>query len=237
LIPIRADLHIHTLLSPCADETMTPARIVQQALQNNLQMIAICDHNAAANIDAVLQAAKGKISVLCGMEITTSEEVHVLGYFPNTEAAHSLAYQILQTLPILSKKSQTIRQSVVDELGIIIRQEQHILSAAGQFSLSQIVSMIHDKGGLAVASHIDRPAFGVIGHLGFIPDDVPFDAVEITPYSKIKPTDFPIISSSDSHYPDDIGSVVTTFEMNEPTFDEFSMTLKSIGGRRIISIA
>ena len=84
---ILADLHIHTALSPCADGEMTPPAIVHEAVMKGLGMIAICDHNSAANTEAVQKAAGGLLTVIAGMEITTAEEVHVIGLFPTVQSA------------------------------------------------------------------------------------------------------------------------------------------------------
>ncbi|MCX5684822.1 MAG: PHP domain-containing protein, partial [Planctomycetota bacterium] len=94
-----ADLHIHTVLSPCASEEMTPPAIVRAAVAKGLGMIAICDHNSAGNVRATQEAAGGRLSVLAGMEVTTAEEVHVLGLFPDAASAASAADEVLATLP------------------------------------------------------------------------------------------------------------------------------------------
>ena len=97
---IRADLHIHTALSPCASEEMRPPAIVREALKKGLDMIAICDHNTAGNVKATQTAAAGYLTVIPGIEITTAEEVHVLGLFPSSEEATAIATEVRNTLPI-----------------------------------------------------------------------------------------------------------------------------------------
>ncbi|MCX5758981.1 MAG: PHP domain-containing protein, partial [Candidatus Hydrogenedentes bacterium] len=94
-----ADLHIHTALSACADDDMTPPAIVAAALEQGLDMIAICDHNSAGNAAAVQAAAGDALAVIAGMEITTAEEAHVLGLFPDAASAEAAGQEVRDTLP------------------------------------------------------------------------------------------------------------------------------------------
>ena len=96
---LRADLHVHTALSPCGDDEMSPPAIVDAALAAGLDMIAVCDHNAAGNARAVTEAAGSRLAVIAGMEITTVEEVHVVGLFPTVAAAANAADEVRRTLP------------------------------------------------------------------------------------------------------------------------------------------
>ncbi|HNT34924.1 MAG TPA: PHP domain-containing protein, partial [bacterium] len=177
-----ADLHIHTALSPCAEEEMTPPAIVEAAVAADLALIAICDHNSMENVEAVQDASEGEsLTVLAGMEITTAEEVHVLGLFPNTDAARSVGRLIRETLPLGEKEGRLVQcQWLLNAAGEQIGWEMGMLSSASGFTLKEVVEMVHASAGLAVASHVDRPSFSVTSQLGFIPDDVDFDALEIS---------------------------------------------------------
>ncbi len=214
---ILADLHIHTALSPCASEEMIPQAIVRAATLKGLDMIAICDHNTAGNTAAVKKAAGRDITVIAGMEITTAEEVHVLGFFPDPGAACAVGEKILSTLPAMGRKMP---------------------AASSGFSLSDSIEIIRSHNGLAVAAHLDRPSFSVISQLGMIPEDITFDAIEISGagVSSSRVSEFlsfgmPILSSSDSHFLDDIGSFYSILQVLEPTFEELVLALKGIGGR------
>lgn len=218
---IMADLHVHTSISPCASADMRPSAITGEAVRKGLAMIAVCDHNAAAGVRAVMEAAAEQTnstfggrgpSVIAGIEITTREEAHVLGWFPSVEAAEAAAGEL---------------------------QVDATLSSAGtQCSLSETVDLVHRHGGLAVAAHVDRRSFSVPGQLGFIPSDVPFDALEISAAgaSRGRAEAFvhlglPLVSSSDAHFVQDIGAGYTVLEVEEPGFDELARALRRREGQ------
>lgn len=239
-----ADLHIHTALSSCAEEEMTPPAIVESAVAANLGLIAICDHNSAGNVLAVQEAAaSAPLAIVPAIEITTSEEVHVLGFFPDGDAALIASREVRETLPKSDATDRLIsRQSLLDASGESLGVETAILSTASGFSLKGAVEMIHSLGGLAVASHVDRPSFSVTSQLGFVPDDVSFDALEISHLShndwqekfpSLRNTNLPILFSSDSHFLSDIGSSRTLLTLKEPTFEEFRLCLLRAEGRDV----
>jgi len=239
-----ADLHVHTALSPCASREMTPPRIVKEALERGLDLIAVCDHNSAGNAEAVRRAAAGVPEVIAGMEITTREEVHVLGLFPTVEAALRASEQIRSGLPeaapaAASRAGAACEQLLLDERGSIRAQETRLLAASSNLSLAQAVAVIHEHGGLAIAAHLDRRAFSLLGQLGFFPEDARFDALEISAagVERGRAPDFqgyglPLVCSSDSHFPEDIGAGRTVLEAEAPSFSELALALRAEGGRR-----
>jgi len=238
---LRADLHVHTALSPCAAEEMTPPAIVEAAVKVGLAMIAICDHNSAGNTAAVQEAAGRRLSVLAGMEITTAEEVHVLGLFPDAQHARCAAEEVGATLPeYASSGAEPDRQALMDAKGRTVGMETRMLAAASGLSLQQTVQLIRRHDGLAIASHVDRQAFGILGQLGFFPEDAGFDAVEVScagqkagRRAEFEAFGYPVVFSSDSHFLSDIGSAFTVCEVRAPAFDEMALALKRTGGRRI----
>jgi hypothetical protein len=248
MISVRADLHIHTGLSPCASEEMTPPAIVSEAIRKGLGMIAICDHNTAGNVEAVVAAARGaagkapsmaELCVVPGIEITTSEEVHVLGLFPDVPSARNAAGEVLDTLPLHDSTQAPEGQFLLDAEGLVVGRERRMLFSASGFSLADTVALVRRHGGLAVASHVDRPSFSVISQLGVFPEDVRFDALEISAAGRARgrQRDFismgvPLVSSSDGHYLDDIGSGYTTLEAAEPSFEELRLAFRNKGERR-----
>lgn len=223
--PFSADLHIHTALSPCADDDMTPPAIIEAALKAGLQIIAICDHNSAANTEAVKMAAQDELVVIPGIEITTSEEAHILGLFETTEAAAAIGSLVLSSLPNSHAEKPRGRQIVMNHHGRPLRLEPHRLFLASKYSVAGAVDLIHNYGGIAIPSHVDRPSFSVLSQLGILPPDVLFDAIEVSATahragrsSGYEATGYPVVVSSDSHFLDEIGCCRTFFSMDVCSF-------------------
>jgi len=237
-----ADLHIHTGLSPCAADEMTPPAIVDAAVRSGLSMIAICDHNAAGNTAATQRAAGKALTVLAGMEVTSAEEVHTVGLFPGAGAAVAAADEVAGSLPE-TDDDYAVRfgqQWLMDADGHITGAERRMLAAATPFALSEVVDLIHRHGGVAVAAHVNRPSFSVISQLGVFPQDAGFDAIEVfsppgRPSAGASFSSFglPLLCSSDSHYLGDIGRVRTELLLEKPTFEEFVLALGGRDGRRV----
>ena len=234
-------MHIHTCLSPCGDWGMSPKTIIKKSLEKNLDIIGICDHNSAENIEAVIKAGDGKgIRVVPGMEICSKEEVHILSVFETTKQALLMQEYIYENLPGENSPKMFGDQIVADENDEVVGENKRLLIGATTLNLTEIVDKIHSLNGLCIASHVDRPAFGIISQLGFIPPDLPLDGVEIS--WRIKPSEateqmpdikrFPFIISSDAHFPDDIGKVTTRFFIAEPTIDEIRLALTGKNDRR-----
>lgn len=236
-----ADLHIHTCLSPCADLTMSPKRVIEKALEKNLNIIGVCDHNSAENVVAAKNVAlKKKIAVLAGMEVSSVEEVHVIALFDDVSLVLKLQKIVYESLPLEENKEEYFGQQIIaNEFDEIEGYNKKLLVSATTLTLKRIIYEIHNLGGLAIAAHIDRESYSVIGQLGFIPQDLEFDALELSPnISESKALDrfpeikeFPLISSSDAHFLKDIGKSTTSFFLNEPTIYEIQNALKKIDGR------
>jgi hypothetical protein len=248
----KADLHIHTCLSPCADLEMTPSKIVNTAKQRGIDIIAITDHNSAENVDAACKAAlKTGITVLAGMEVTSSEEVHILALFKNIEKVMKLQELVYNNLlkfdiPASSRSSLkegkwAMEQVVVNENDEVLRFNNRLLISSTTLNTYEIVENTHRLGGISIASHIDRDAFGILSQLGFIPDDLNLDAVEMSPSINRKTaeelysayTSIPWTTSSDAHFLKDIGIKTTVFLIKEPTIEEIASALKNIDGRKV----
>jgi len=235
------DLHIHTALSPCASEEMTPPAIVWAAVRKGLGMIAICDHNTARNAGATQEAAGANLTVLAGMEMTTAEEVHVVGIFPDAERACAAGDEVRSSLPDMGDASTRFgEQRLMDAQGKILGKETKMLAASSAFGLSETVNLIKRHDGLAIAAHVDRPSFSVLSQLGMFPADAGFDAVEVSAaaVSSARAVQFssfglPVIVSSDSHFLSDVGTRCTVSEMGEPSFNELALAFKGIGQRRL----
>jgi predicted metal-dependent phosphoesterase TrpH len=233
-----ADLHIHTCLSPCAEVDMTPLRIVDRALEEGLDMIAISDHNSAENTEVALRLARQKgITLFPAMEITSSEEVHVLAVFGSQEDAARMQETVYQNL-MEGTGGGWGEQVVVNEHDEVLGFNDKPLFGSTRLSLSALVREIHSAGGLAIASHVDREAFSVIGQLGFIPDDVQFDAFEVTRPAGSNPVlglypDMPHVRNSDAHRLEDVGMRTTSFYMEDASFEEIGKAFKEVDGRKV----
>lgn len=240
---IAADLHIHTCLSPCASLDMTPRKIVTEACAKGLQIIAVTDHNSAENAPGVIKAAaETELYVIPGIEITTSEEVHILGLFEEVDQAFAMqriVYDNLQT----GKNDEYLFgiQVVADEFDEVESINTRLLIGATSLNLGEAVDAIHRQKGLAVAAHIDRERFSVIGQLGFIPDDLCLDAVEISKRLPINQARnrfkeykrFAFITSSDAHDLKEIGASSIHINAVRAHISELRQALKGIGGRSI----
>ena len=240
---LRADLHVHTALSPCGGDEMSPPAIVDAALAAGLDMIAVCDHNAAGNTGAVCRAAGARLGVIAGMEITTVEEAHVVGLFPTPAAAANAADEVRALLPEVDDDYTRFfgEQFLMSARGIVRGAETHALALATPLRLEEVVALVKRYGGLAVAAHVDRPTFGVIAQLGFFPFEAGFDAVELSRYAPpgspaaAACADYrlPIVRSSDSHYLEDVGCVASALTVEAPTFAELALALKGREGRTV----
>ena len=177
----KVDLHLHTCLSPCAELEMVPTAIVRQAKSMELDMVAICDHNSVANAAAVARAgAREDLAVIPGVEIASREEVHILGLFGPGRDLCALQALIDDHLPGENDQEAFGLQVVVDEWDQPRALSEKLLIGATELTLEQVVETIHGFGGLAIAAHIDRESFGLIGQLGFIPPGLELDAVEVS---------------------------------------------------------
>jgi PHP family Zn ribbon phosphoesterase len=237
----KADLHIHTCLSPCTELDMSPQGILTAAKKKGIDIIGICDHNSSENSPGVMKAAKRtRIKVLPGLEVTSQEEVHVLALFDNLESALELQAHIYENLPGENDEEAFGMQVIVNEKEEVESFSPRLLIGATTIPLEEVVRLIHSFSGLAIASHIDRDAFSIIGQLGFIPPNLALDALEISPRAPIQEAvktyayGYPLTCSSDAHYPDDIGKGYTTFLLEEASLAEIKKALKNEGGRKLV---
>jgi len=241
LRPFKADLHIHTCLSPCTELNMSPQAILTSAKKKGIDILGICDHNSSENSPAVMKAAEPmNIGILPGMEVTSQEEVHVLALFDAIENALKLQEHVYKNLPGENDQDAFGMQVIVNEKEEVLGFSDKLLIGATTIPLDEVIRLIHSLSGIAIASHIDREAFSIIGQLGFVPEALELDALEISPkvtYEDAKttyPYDYPITSSSDAHYPEDIGKTFTSFLLEDKTVTEIKKALKQEEGRRII---
>jgi 3',5'-nucleoside bisphosphate phosphatase len=237
-----ADLHIHTALSPCASNELTPPAIVERALEAKLDIIAVCDHNCAENAKAVQEAAGTRLCVLAGIEITTAEDIHVLSIFPSADTAMAAGDRITPTLAKANKRyhAKFGEQLILDAAGQVKGKEERMLASSLWYSLAEAIEIVKNAGGLAIAAHVNRPSYSVMSQLGVFPEKAGFDAVEIftSPLIKVNWDEYaalklPMITSSDSHYLADIGRYRTMLKMRAASFDELKKAISGANGRKV----
>lgn len=219
---------------------MYPQAIIEKCLKERLHIIGICDHNASENVQYVIEAARGKpITVLPGMEITTKEEVHIVALFDSVDDLISIQTFVYDSLHGMNREEIFGCQPIVNEQNEVEGFNERLLIGAIDHSLGETVEEIHRYNGLAIAAHIDRESFGVIGQLGFIPKDIHFDALEVsfrTGTKKVR-EQYPdlalytLIESSDAHFIDDIGKGKTLFHIENPTIVELKLAIEGREGR------
>jgi PHP family Zn ribbon phosphoesterase len=241
LRPFKADLHIHTCLSPCTELDMSPQVILRAAKKKEIDIIGVCDHNSSENSRAVMNAArKMNIIVFPGMEVTSQEEVHVLALFDEIENALKLQEHVYANLPGENDEEAFGMQVIMNEKEEVLGLSNKLLIGATTIPLEKIIKIIHSLNGIAIASHIDRESFSLISQLGFIPDNLELDALEIS--ASITPQEarkrysekYPITCSSDAHYPDDVGKAFISFLLKDGTLTEVKKALKNEDGRKLI---
>lgn len=232
---IRADLHIHTFLSPCGDIDMTPRNIVRMAKEKKLDLIAITDHNSTLQAPEVQRVGeKEGLAVLCGAEITTKEEVHCLALVETETQRVELQEYLEKYLPPIPNDPDFFGyQFWVDEEENVLGEVPHLLISAIEQNIDQVEAFVHSIGGLFIPAHIERPRNSLFSQLGFVPPGLKADALELSrhtnpddfikknPYLKL----FKIIQSSDAHYIQHIGSVYTEFTMEKPCFEGLKKAL------------
>ena len=239
----KADLHIHTVLSPCGSLEMSPKVIVKNALERNLDIIGITDHNSTKQCYEVVKLAKEKgLAVLCGAEVTTKEEVHCLTFFENFEKLEAFQDYLDTHLPNIPNDIEMFGHQVwVDAEENILGQENRLLISAINQSIDEVKAMVQCLGGLFIPAHVDRGRFSLYSQLGFMPFDLQPDAIGLSPNAKLDEmlekhpelNNFTILRSSDAHVPEAIGTHFTVFEMEIFSFDELKMALHHVKGRKV----
>lgn len=239
---IRAELHVHTVLSPCAGVDMIPPIIVERALARGIDWIAITDHNASANVAAVQRAAAGTgLHVSPGMELQTREDVHLLCLFDALEQMEAWQEMVDAALPPLPNDPESLgEQYIVDETGDFVRVEPRMLLISTNLSLEDAVQGVQRLGGLAIPAHVDRQAFGLLPTLGFVPPDLPVDGLEVSrriPFEQAlarypQLQGYSLLLGGDVHYADDFLGA-NRFEIEAPTMREAGRALRQADGRRL----
>ncbi|GET26465.1 PHP domain-containing protein [Prolixibacter sp. NT017] len=233
----RADLHIHSLLSPCGSLDMSPARIIREAKERKIDIIAVADHNSTRQAGLIKKLGQETgITVLTGAEVNTREEVHCLCLFGDEEATRIFQEFLDARLP--EEENDVVifgDQVVVDKDEQIVYTEDRLLISALRAGIKEIETLVHKLNGIFIPAHIDRPYSGILDRLGFIPENLEYDALELSyrmPETEICGQHPELcgkyfLRSSDAHYPKDIGRATTTFELEENSFEAVRAYLRS----------
>ncbi len=237
-----AELHVHTVLSPCAEVEMIPPLIVRAAIDKGINLLAVTDHNASANAAAVIKCAHGTgLTVLPGMELQTREEVHLLCLFDSLDQVSAWQQIVDKHLPPIENNIEFFgEQFVVDETGDFVRRERQLLLTSSDLTLAQAVKTVSDLGGLAIPAHVDRKSFSLIANLGFVPPDVSVPALEIS--RRLSPAaarqqfpqiaGYPLVQNGDAHRLEELLGA-NKFSMNSPSIDEIRLALSGRSGRSL----
>jgi Predicted metal-dependent phosphoesterases (PHP family) len=217
---VAIDLHIHSILSPCGEEEMTPNNIVNMALIKELDFIAVTDHNSAKNLPAIIAVAKklaketaSGLCILPGIEVTTKEEAHILAYLPTLEAAMALDALIYRHLPDINNEKELFGpQIIMDENDQVIGEVDKLLISATDIGVDQLWQIVTDLGGVLVPAHIDRKSYSIIASLGFIPPELDIKTCEVSKKESFEQVlkdfrffkTYQFIHGSDAHQLEDI---------------------------------
>lgn len=231
------DLHIHSCLSPCGDDDMLPSNIVGMAALKGLDVIAVTDHCSCANCPAVEKLAEAYgVTALFGMELTTTEEVHVLCLFDNVDAAMGFGEHVRsQYQNVMNNRDIFGKQQIVNEDDEIIGEEEFLLINATNIGFDEVFGLTEKFGGVMIPAHIEKNANSLLANLGFVPEDSRFSCFELKhigyldelrekhPYLK----KCAVITNSDAHYLEHINEPVNFLEAEERTAQAVLKALKT----------
>lgn len=221
------DFHLHSCLSPCGDDDMTPANIAGMAFINGLNAIALTDHNSVKNCTALKNAAEQySITVLYGMELTTDEEVHTVCLFPDEKSATEWNEYVYSKLQKINNNPKIFgNQFIMNETDKILGEEEFLLINAVNISFEEVFAPVSELGGIAYPAHVDKNANSLISNLGFVPPDSTFKIAEVHDTKKLDTIcaahpyfkECTILSSSDAHYLPDINEAKNFLELSDTT--------------------
>ena len=217
---------MHSCLSPCASDDMTPANLCGMAALKGLNMIALTDHNTGLNLPAAKACCDAYgLTLIPGMEITTREEVHLLGYFPDVDTAVAFGQEVTAHLPKKKNKPSLFgNQLIMNEDDEVIQELDALLIGATDLTLAQWVQRIREAGGVAVPAHINRGSNGLLVNLGFMPEELNFTAVEVwrgLPCPHTPQAGKVVLHSSDAHYLGDILEAEVSIQLPENSVRAF----------------
>jgi PHP family Zn ribbon phosphoesterase len=238
-----AELHVHTVLSPCAELEMLPPLIMRQARRLGLALLAVTDHNSAENAGAMMEAGRREgIAVLPGMELQTREEVHLLCLFDTLDDALQWQEQVYARLPALKNREEVFgSQLIVDAEGEFVAFQERLLLTSTTFAVEEAVEEVGRLGGVVIPAHVDRPSFSLLSNLGLIPPGLDVPAVELSPHTAPAQARqrFPqlgertLICNGDAHRLSEMQNR-TMFKIERPTIAELRLACAGRQGRKVL---
>ncbi len=241
----RADLHLHTCLSPCGGFDVTPAAVVGRAAELGLDLIAICDHNTAENLPAAQEAARrlgrDRPVVLPGLEVTSREEAHLVTIFGGLGAALTFQAMVYDHLQPGQNNPEVFGMQIVANADDEVEEfNPRLLMGATDLGVAELTRRAHRLGGLGVAAHLDRPSYSLVNRLGLIPPELDLDAVEVSPRQEpgqagelLGGRRLAVLTSSDAHDLAQVGAVWSELLMARASFGELGLALRGRKGRRV----
>jgi len=216
---------MHSCLSPCGDDEATPASLAGMCSLAGLDIAALTDHNTCGNCRAFCEAAAGYgILGLCGMELTTAEEIHVVCLFPDPDRAEAFSAYVYDRLPAIPNNPDIFGQQLrVDARDQVLGTESKLLSAATTIGVYEVCPLVASFGGVCFPAHIDRPSFSLTSQLGLWDPSIPFPLAEL---SQNCPPEFPrrpdlqgvpLITDSDCHILGMLPDAGSTMDLPEKT--------------------
>lgn len=223
------DLHMHSCLSPCGENDMTPANIAGMAKLKELDVIALTDHNTCRNCAPLMHhAAQYGITVIPGMEINTREEIHAVCLFPVLEAALEFDRHVYDRLLDFQNDPQIYgRQYVMDEEDKILEEVPRLLISACGISIMELKDVVTGFGGVCFPAHIDKSAYSILSVLGGLPEECGFDTVEVARPQLIDSLmerhpalgEKQILTNSDAHYLWDISERYHSIQLEDSSIE------------------
>lgn len=231
----KTDLHIHTVLSPCAGLDMSPVNIIKKAVAEKIEILGVTDHNTTLHSKIMCELGKKNgIWVIPGVEVTTAEEVHCLAFFENIGITNQFQQYLDKHLPVIMNIPKKFGyQVVVDEHEQIIKQEERLLITAINQSIDEVANKVHSLNGVFIPAHINRPANGILHQLGFIPEGLQYNALEVSSnstkqelfaiHSELRHSS--ITQSSDAHNLSQVGATPCYINMENLDWKAFTTAL------------
>ena len=230
------DLHIHSALSPCAENDMTPNNIVNMAYIKGLDIIAVTDHNSALNCEAVLKCAKARgIVAVPGMELETREEVHLVCFFPGLEEVMKMHEIVNDLLPGIENREDIFgQQLIMDEDDNVMGSYKQMLLTAANLSVDEALEIVSSLSGIVVPAHVDRDSYSIISNLGMVPDYLDIKYLEVSRDCDVKEfitknqylSSYSFFRSSDAHNLGQILERESSIELEEISLECFMKFLK-----------
>ena len=238
------DLHVHSPLSPCAEDSMMPGPVVGRFLDFGIDVIAITDHNTNDNAEVFVDEGRDRgLTVVPGMELETSEGIHVVCLFASLADLAVWNESLAPYKPDIKNDSRFFgHQWVVSRTGERLREEERMLRTSTTLGIDEAIPAVHDHGGLCIAAHADRQSYSVTSVLGLIPEHLAFDGIELTRHlprderllEDIRRQGYRYITSCDAHDLDQIGQIHCAAYLDHWSLEELALAMKGREGRDII---